>query len=95
MRRREFITGFVGGAVTWSMAVHAQQQSRKLRTIGFFGTATSLAWNTWVSAFLKRLSELGWLEGNTIAIEYRWAEGRPVLILATLVIGARLLWMRF
>ena len=41
------------------------------------GTATPSAWSQWTAAFLQRLRELGWIEGRTIAIEYRWAEGRP------------------
>jgi putative ABC transport system substrate-binding protein len=47
----------------------------KLPTIGFLGTSTSLAMNRWVTAFVQRLRELGWIEGRNITIEYRWAEG--------------------
>src|SRR5437763_8841854 len=36
----------------------------------------SLNWNPWTAAFVQRLRELGWIEGRTVAIEYRWAEGR-------------------
>ena len=62
-----------GGA--WPVAARAQQ-SGKLPTIGFLGTdATS--WSPWTAAFVERLRELGWIEGRTIAIEYRWSEGRP------------------
>src|SRR5262245_5909841 len=74
MRRREFIT-LIGGAAAWPVAAQAQQLS-KLPTIGFLGTATPSAWNHWVAAFVKRLGELGWVEGRTVAIEYRWTEGR-------------------
>ncbi len=35
-----------------------------------------MAWRTWLAAFVQRLRELGWIEGRTVAIEYRWAEGR-------------------
>src|SRR5439155_23504169 len=45
-------------------------------TIGFLGTSTSLAMNRWVTAFVQRLRELGWIEGRTVAVEYLWAEGR-------------------
>jgi putative ABC transport system substrate-binding protein len=45
-------------------------------TIGFLGTATPSAWNPWIAAFAQRLSELGWIDGRTIAVVYRWAEGR-------------------
>jgi putative ABC transport system substrate-binding protein len=40
------------------------------------GTATPSAWSLWIAAFVQRLRELGWIEGSTVAIEYRWAEGR-------------------
>ena len=45
-------------------------------TIGFLGSDAS-AWSPWTAAFVERLRELGWIEGRTIAIEYRWSEGRP------------------
>ena len=73
MRRREFIT-LLGGAVAWPLAARAQQA--KLPTIGFLGPTTPSAQAQWVAAFLQRLRELGWIEGRTFAIEYRWAEGR-------------------
>jgi ABC-type uncharacterized transport system substrate-binding protein len=74
VKRREFIT-LLGGAATWPLATRAQQPG-KLPTIGFLGGATPTAWSTWVTAFAQRLRELGWTEGRTVAIEYRWAEGR-------------------
>jgi putative ABC transport system substrate-binding protein len=74
VRRRAFIT-LLGGAAAWPVVAGAQQAGR-LPTIGLLGAATSSAWNKWVAAFLKRLRELGWIEGSNIAIEYRWAEGR-------------------
>jgi putative ABC transport system substrate-binding protein len=53
------------------------QQSSKLPTIGFLGTDPAL-WNPWNAAFVKRLSELGWQDGRTVNIEYRWDHGgRP------------------
>jgi putative ABC transport system substrate-binding protein len=73
MKRREFIAG-LGASATWPLAARAQQ-SGKLPTIGFLGTGTPSAMNQWVLAFLERLRELGWIEGRTVAIEYRWAEG--------------------
>jgi putative tryptophan/tyrosine transport system substrate-binding protein len=75
MRRRDFITAFAGGMAVWPLAGRAQQQA-KLPTIGFLGAATPSGWNNWVAAFVHRLRELGWSEGRTVAIEYRWAEGR-------------------
>jgi putative tryptophan/tyrosine transport system substrate-binding protein len=74
MRRREFIT-LVGGATAWPLAARAQQPG-KLPTIGFLGQSTRSAASEWVAAFVQRLRELGWIENRTIAIDYRWAEGR-------------------
>ena len=54
----------------------ARAQRAKLPTIGLFGTATASVWSPWVAAFVQRLHELGWIEGSTVAFEYRWAEGR-------------------
>jgi len=73
MRRREFIKVIAGSAAAWPLGVRAQQPG-KLPTIGFLGTVTQSEWP--VEAFDKRLRELGWIEGRTITIEYRWAEGR-------------------
>jgi hypothetical protein len=74
MRRREFITLIGGAAAAWPIEVCAQQPA-KLPTIGFLGSATASARSQWVAAFVQRLRELGWIEGRTVAIEYRWAEG--------------------
>ena len=73
MKRRDFIAGLCGTAA-WPLAAHAQPA--KLPTIGFLGTTTPSAWADYVPAFVQRLRELGWIEGRTVAIEYRWAEGR-------------------
>jgi len=75
MQRRDFITLLGGAAVTWPLAAHAQQAG-KLTTIGFLGTDASV-WIPWTAAFAQRLRDLGWIEGRTVAIEYRWAVGRP------------------
>ena len=72
MKRREFITLLSGAAAAWPVAVRAQQPP-KLPTIGFLGGDES-GWTAWTAAFIKRLHELGWIEGRTIAIEYRWSE---------------------
>src|SRR5215211_1686740 len=74
MRRREFL-GVLGGATGLPLAAHGQQVA-KLPTIGFLGQSTASAESQRVGAFLQRLRELGWIEGRTVAIEYRWAEGR-------------------
>src|SRR6516162_10197355 len=74
MKRREFIT-LLGGAAAWPIAARAQQPTR-LPTIGFAGLSTRSAESDLVAAFTQRLRELGWIEGRTITIEYRWGEGR-------------------
>jgi putative ABC transport system substrate-binding protein len=73
MRRREFITLASSAAIAWPLAARAQQ---KLATVGFLGASTPAGWRQEVAAFAQRLRELGWIEGRTVAIEYRWAEGR-------------------
>ena len=75
MRRRDFITLLGGAAAAWPLAARAQQAG-KLPTIGLLGAASASAWSNWVPAFVQRLRQLGWIEDRTIAIEYRWAEGR-------------------
>ena len=72
MRRREFIT-LLGGAAAWPVAARAQQAG-KLPTIGFEAAQGS---SPWTAAFVQRLRELGWIEGRTIAMEYRWSEEIP------------------
>ncbi|MGN6750071.1 MAG: ABC transporter substrate-binding protein [Xanthobacteraceae bacterium] len=74
MRRRDFITLLGGVAASWPLAVRSPQAS-KMPTIGFLGADAS-AFSPWTSAFVARLRELGWIEGSTIAIEYRWSQGR-------------------
>jgi putative ABC transport system substrate-binding protein len=70
--RRELIT-LLGGAA-WSSAAVAQPAG-KLPTIGFLGTSSTAVWSNWTDAFVQRLRELGWIEGRTATIEYRWGEG--------------------
>jgi putative tryptophan/tyrosine transport system substrate-binding protein len=73
MRRRQFIT--LLGAAVWPFAARAQEPGKR-PTIGFLG-ADAAGWRPWTDAFVARLHELGWIEDRTIAIEYRWSEGRP------------------
>src|SRR5215471_9121755 len=75
MKRRQLIKLLGGAAAAWPLAARAQQPG-KLPTIGFLGTEASV-WSPYTAAFVQRLRELGWIEGRTIAIEYRWSEGRP------------------
>ncbi len=75
MRRRDFIALFGGAAAGWPLAAVAQQAT-KLPTIGFLGADASV-FAPWTAAFVAGLRDLGWIEGRTIQIEYRWSEGRP------------------
>jgi putative tryptophan/tyrosine transport system substrate-binding protein len=72
--RRQFIT-LLGGAAAWPLAARAQHAS-KLPTIGFLGASTPAFTSQLIAAFVQRLRELGWRDGQTVVIEYRWAEGR-------------------
>jgi hypothetical protein len=74
-KRREFILA-LGGAAAWPLSARAQQAG-KLPTVGFLGTTTPSIMSQWTAAFVGRLRELGWIEGRTIKIEYRWDGGRP------------------
>lgn len=73
MRRREFLAG-IGGIAASPLAARAQQTT-KLPVVGFMGAATPSAWAPWTAAFVRRLDELGWVDGKTVKIEYRWAAG--------------------
>jgi putative ABC transport system substrate-binding protein len=76
LHKRQFITLFGGSAAVWPLAARAQLLGKLLPTIGFLSGETRSAQGQWVAAFEQRLRELGWIEGRTIAIEVRWAEGR-------------------
>src|SRR5262245_43314394 len=79
MRRRDFIK-VIGSTVAWPLAARAQAPARgqqKVPTIGFLGGGTAASvWSSWAAAYVRRLAELGWIEHRTVAIEYRWADGR-------------------
>jgi putative tryptophan/tyrosine transport system substrate-binding protein len=75
VRRRDFIKAVTAPAVAWPLAARAQQ-SAKVPIIGYLGATTPSIQGQWVAALIQRLRELGWIEGQTVAIEYRWAEGR-------------------
>jgi putative ABC transport system substrate-binding protein len=74
VNRREFIT-LLGGASTWPLAARAQTAG-KLPTIGLLVPGTRSSHGQWFASLVQRLHELGWIEGRTVAIEYRWGEGR-------------------
>jgi len=73
MRRREFIT-LISGVAVWPLAARAQPTKRP--TVGFLGPLSQSAQTEWTAAFVQRMREHGWIVGRTVAIEYRWAEGR-------------------
>ena len=75
LQRREFITLLGGSAAMWPLAAHAQQPA-KLPTIGFLGPTTPAAMSNFVASFVGRLGELGWVDGRTVAIDYRYTGGR-------------------
>ena len=74
MKRREFIAlvGSAAATTAWPLAARAQQPT-KLPTIGVLGPTTASAAGQWTGALAQRLRELGWIDGHTVAIEYRWA----------------------
>jgi len=76
MNRREFITLLGGAVAAWPLAARAQQ-GRRLPTIGVLASGNQASHGPWYAALMQRLRELGWIEGRTIAVEYRWGEGRP------------------
>ncbi|MFY9835559.1 MAG: ABC transporter substrate-binding protein [Xanthobacteraceae bacterium] len=73
MERRKFIKIVCGLLGTWPISAYAQQAG-DVRRIGVLG-ADATVWKPWIAAFVGRLTELGWIEGRNISIEYRWAEG--------------------
>jgi putative ABC transport system substrate-binding protein len=74
MRRRDFIK-VTGSIVAWPLAARAQQPAMPL--VGLLNISTPSTEQLRVDAFIKRSRELGWIEGRTVTIESRWAEGRP------------------
>jgi putative ABC transport system substrate-binding protein len=73
MRRRKFLTLLGSAAVTCPFAARAQQ-THTLPTVAYMQPTVDPPLK---AAFTERLGELGWIEGRTVAIEYRWSEGRP------------------
>jgi putative ABC transport system substrate-binding protein len=74
MRRRDFIKAIAGSAAAWPLAARAQQPPVPL--IGFLNSASAHAFAPYVAAFRAGLDETGYVEGQNLAIDFRWAEGQ-------------------
>src|SRR5215510_13867822 len=78
VRRREFIT-LLGGAAVWPLTARAQYPAI-VPTVAFFASGTPSSHGLWFAALVERLRELGWIENRTVAIEYRFAQGRQSFV---------------
>ena len=74
MRRREFITLLGSVTVAWPVMARAQQPA--MPVVGFLGSPSAAEWVPFVSSFQRGLKEMGYVEGENVAIEYRWADGQ-------------------
>ena len=75
MKRRGFITLLGGTAATWPLAARAQQPAGRIYRIGYLSAPSRESVQRTLDAFLRKLRELGWVEGSNLIIEYRWADG--------------------
>src|SRR5262245_48848027 len=75
MRRRDFIKAIVGSATAWPLTAHAQQAPNR-PVIGFLNSGLPGGYAPFAAAFRRGLAEAGFVEGQNVRIEYRWAEGQ-------------------
>jgi putative tryptophan/tyrosine transport system substrate-binding protein len=77
MRRRDFI-GIVGSAAAWPLAARAQQPA--MPVIGYLANSSPGTFTQFLNAFHRGLSEVGYVDGQNVGIEYRWSEGQHDLL---------------
>jgi len=73
MRRREFIKVIAGSAAAWPFAARAQQPT--MPVVGFLNAASAEGYTKFVGEFRRGLNSMGFVEGQNVVVEYRWAEG--------------------
>jgi putative tryptophan/tyrosine transport system substrate-binding protein len=92
MMRREFLLA-LGGAVAWPLAARAQQTT--LPVVGFLGAPSAAPYARYVAAVHQGLKEVGYIEQQNVAMEYRWADGQydrlPALAADLVTVGGPVL----
>ena len=94
MRRREVVAGLAGLTAGWPRAVSAEQPA--MPVVGFLSSELPALFASFLGAFTHGLNETGFVEGQNVAIEYRWAQGAMLLFVGLLVLAfaGTLVWLR-